>query len=86
MAVDLCCGCGLFVVADEQAVACEHCVDVYHLQCQVGTQQSCKQCTAVSVQHLLFHWYMFHSCSFAQSSPLLTAASHVLCVPLTGPG
>ncbi|KAJ9509359.1 hypothetical protein QJQ45_001799 [Haematococcus lacustris] len=32
LAVDMCCRCGVFVTGT--AVACEHCVDVYHLECQ----------------------------------------------------
>jgi hypothetical protein len=35
MAIDMCCRCGVYVVDAKPAVACEHCVDVYHLECQV---------------------------------------------------
>ncbi len=34
LAIDMCCRCGVFVLDSQPAVACEHCVDVYHLQCQ----------------------------------------------------
>ncbi len=33
LAIDMCCSCGVFVLGTQPAVACEHCVDVYHLDC-----------------------------------------------------
>ncbi|KAF5836164.1 hypothetical protein DUNSADRAFT_6316, partial [Dunaliella salina] len=53
MAVDMCCSCGVYVLGEQPAVACEHCVDVFHLGC-MGLKKVpegewiCPSCTIAS--------------------------------------